>query len=364
MLLLGSCISYDWDENNGTTLSPFSLSNPDLQIEINENNKTETEQLSWEKSHAEDYSLVFYTVLFSTTADDFSAPFYTMETKTVGSDAFLSLTFDELNVIAEKAGIPQESTGNIYWSVVASNGVSSTPSSNTGKITITRPLGYAYNPTGLYLLQEGDDETSMQTLRMVAQEGGTGEFEIFVELSADKKFYLIETLDNKTTRHFAIDGSKLVMGDDKSTSPLASGVHRIYVNFNDASASIARISKIEVWYDATQACLGEMTQLANEMKWTLSYQFSAVDNNFKYKFRMTEVAADGSTHLAYWGASAKEPVSQTTSTKADYFYLYPVADDSYNCYRLSRTMHNNKNLTFEVDLSTSAAWYTHRVIVE
>lgn len=363
-LLLSSCISYDWDENNGTTLSPFVLSNPELQIEINESNKTETEQLAWEKSHTEDHSLVFYTVLFSTTASDFSTPFYTMETKTVGSDAFLDLTFDEFNVIAEKAGIAQESTGTIYWAVVASNGVSSMQSSNIGEIAITRPLGYAYNPTSLYLLQEGDDETAMQPLRMVAQEEGTGEFEIFAELSLDKKFYLVEQLSDKSFRRFALDGTKLVTGDDKSTAALSNGVHRIYVNFNDASASIAHISKIEVWYDATQSCLGEMTQIPGEMKWSLDYAFTAVENNYKYKFRMTETAPDGTTSIVYWGSSAKEPVSQTTSTKPDYFYLYKVADDAYNCYRLNRTMHNNKNLTFELDLTTSAAWYTHKVIVE
>lgn len=160
VLTLSSCSNFDWDDNSETTLSAFSVEGAPMNVTVTSENKEELQKLKWEKSHAGNYSMVFYKIQFSS-AEDFSQVFYTVETKSIGSENFMELTNDELNQIAEKAGIGQSTTGTIYWKVRASNGINAIESSNSGKIVITRPLGYAYNPSELYLMgtatAAGDD---------------------------------------------------------------------------------------------------------------------------------------------------------------------------------------------------------------
>lgn len=367
VLTLGSCTNLDWDDNPETVLSAFSIESISLDVTVTPENKEEIHTLEWEKSHAANYSMVFYKILFSKT-EDFSQLFYTVETKTIGADNFMDLSNGELNLIAEKAGVGQGITGVVYWKVQASNGVNVQESSNTGKIMITRPLGYAYNPTELYLMgtatTAGDDYEKAIPMKMVADGDESGIFEIFVPMG-DGDFYFVEKLADKTYRRFAINASVLVEGKDVSTHSLENScIHRVRVDFNQASASLTKISKVEVWYDGTKAVLGEM-QLKDVLQpvWTVTTTFVAVSNNYKYKFRMQETDAEGSSSYVYWGYAKETSLEQNSSSTADYFYAYEVDDSSNYCYRLNKKSHNNHNLTIELDMAASAKQYTHRVIL-
>lgn len=367
VLTLSSCSNFDWDDNSETTLSAFSVEGAPMNVTVTSENKEELQKLEWEKSHADNYSMVFYKIQFSST-EDFSQVFYTVETKSIGSENFMELTNDELNQIAEKAGIGQSTTGTIYWKVRASNGINAIESSNSGKIVITRPLGYAYNPSELYLMgtatAAGDDYTKVIPMKMVATGNESGIFEIFTSLK-EGSLYFVEKLADKTYRRFAVNASSLVEGTEVSTQPLEKDcIHRIRVDFNQASASMTKISKVEVWYDGTKEVLGTMQlKSAAQPIWTVTAAFAAVSNNYKYKFRIQETDAEGASTYVYWGYSKDTSLEQSASSPADYFYAYEVDDSSSYCYRFNKKSHNNQNLTIELNMQPSIKQYTHSVTV-
>lgn len=369
-LLASSCTKFDWDENHETVLSAFSIQSTAMEVAITSDNKEEVQTLEWEKAHAEDYSMVFYKIQFSKT-EDFSQVFYTVETKNIGADHSMELTNNEINQIAEKAGIGQESTGTVCWRVQASNGISVRESANSAKMTITRPLGYSYNPKELFLMgtatSAGDDYGKWLPLRMAALDDGSGIFEIFLPLKENGDYYFVEKLADKTYRRFAINGSRLVEGVDVSSQSFGEGIYRLKVDFNQASASVASISKVDLWYDGTKDVLATMElKEAGQMVWTATFPFTATSNNYKYKFRMTETDAEGNETTVFWGYSKATALEQSTSSTADYFYAYEVdseASISDYCYRLNKKSHDKQTLTIDLDMRASTKWYTHKVTV-
>ena len=119
LLVLGSCSNFDWNQNHDTTLTDFQITTTDADVVIAEDksNIGETMSFKWSASQAADYTTVFYMILFSASTD-FSNPVYQAETEKLSTVNSTELTNNELNIIAEKAGIAQSATGKIYWTVV------------------------------------------------------------------------------------------------------------------------------------------------------------------------------------------------------------------------------------------------------
>jgi hypothetical protein len=359
LFFLGSCSNFDWDQNHDTTLSDFQITSTDATVVIAEDksNINETTNFNWTASKAADYTTVFYKVLFSKSTD-FSEPIYQAETEKLSTVNNAELTNDELNIIAEKAGIAQSGTGTIYWTVVASNGIAKKTCPDIRSITITRPSGYAYNPANIQISGKGLERVNMKKL-------DEGVFEAYVYLQNGD--YTLYEKGSKTDRHFGIlngvlteDGSLTTVKDNK--------LHHIVIDFNNATASISTVNEMALWYSAANDIVAVMTESEDHSaRWSTNYLFVPENNDFRYKFRMTEEYANGDIQQYFFGYASKNATNQTSTTAEKYFYLVQengMTQSDY-CFKFNnKGLHANKNLLIEVDMTPGVTNYTHSVIVE
>ena len=359
LLVLCSCSDFDWDDNHYTTLSDFQITSTDATIVIAEDksNINETTEFNWTASKAADYTTVFYKILFSTSTD-FSDPIYQVETGKLSTMNTTEITNNQLNIIAEKAGIAPKGTGVIYWTVIASNGIVKNLSQDVRTITITRPSGFAYNPEKIQLAGKGLDRINMKML-------DDGIFEAFIYLQdGDYTFY---EKGDKNGRHFGIVNGVLTEGASFATVK-DNKLHHVVINFNDASASITTVNEMALWYSAANDVVAVMTEAADHTaQWSVNYLFVPQNNDFRYKFRITEELPDGSTQQSFYGYSTSNATNQTATTAAKYFYLFKengMSQSNY-CFKFNnRGLHANKNLTIDVDMRPEVENYTHSVTVE
>ncbi|MDE5941211.1 MAG: SusE domain-containing protein [Muribaculaceae bacterium] len=356
---LGSCTDFEWHDEHETTLTAFDIVSEDVPavvIEADKSNIDDEYILSWSASTAGDYTQVFYKVLFSADGN-FASPAYELEPEQMGIASTLTLTNRQINIAAERAGIKQGASGQLKWTVRATNGVATRMSNSVRTIDITRPYGYAYNPAGVTL--KGDGISPVGTIR-----NADGEFEIFAMLG-DGEYRLTEN-ESLTGRFFGIAGGELVEdGTFRAVRPGA--IHHIRFNFNDATASIASVDEVGLWYSAANDVVAVMTQAADgSAVWSADYEFNAVKNDYRYKFRLTETDAEGNKATGFYGYSSSVAGFQNGSSPATYFYLYPEPGESQSsyCFRFNNTgLHGGKTLRITVDLTGASGNYTHKVEV-
>lgn len=358
-LTLASCTDFDWHQEHDTTLTEFDIVSADLPavvIDNDRNNINDEHELSWNPSTAADYTQVFYKVLFSTDGN-FAAPVYELEPEQMGTVPHLTLTNRQINIAAEKAGIKQGATGELKWTVRASNGVVTRMSNSVHNISITRPTGFAYNPEGVTLSGDGIDPVA--TLR-----NADGEFEIFTRL--DNGTYRLTENNSATGRYFGVGNG--VLSEDATFKAVTPGaIHHIKFNFNDATASIAAVDEVGLWYSNANDVVSVL-QLENGKTpvWITDYEFNAVKNDYRYKFRLTETNDAGVTESCFYGYSGATAGFQNSSSPATYFYLYPengMSQSSY-CFRFNNTgLHGGKTLRITVDFTGAGGNFTHKVDV-
>jgi hypothetical protein len=388
---LTACNNYDWDVNHNTTLSPVKLISEDINadIELNYrdsiNNLGNIHTLRWEKVEAADFSTVFYKVLFYTS--DESHPVHVGNPEKNGIENSLSLNEKELNIIAEKAFIPQNATGKISWKICASTGINEIYSTESRTITISRPDGYAYYPEQISLsgsaFVSGDEETGTScSMRKIMREitiNGKkekffdGEFDVYVYLH-NGSFSLKE---EGITRRFYISENNELQElskeefDVKENIPVAEGkIHYMYLNFKNSTARLTSIDAVELWYSGTGDVYGELTRTdVRTPRWSMTKKIDLVNYpatlpDYRYKFRLTETNRKGNTGYVFLGASARTVSNIKPDTEASYFELTEIDDSrSDYCYKFSLDGHNGKTLAFVVDLHPEIEFYRHYITI-
>jgi hypothetical protein len=385
-----ACNNYDWDVDHTTTLSPLIITSDDITTDITVNYRDSTSNLgntyllSWDSVHAADYSTIFYEVLFYTT--DETKPFYIGKTEVLQTENFLKLNDQSLNLIAEKAAIPQNATGKIYWKVHASNGVNDILSTEKRTITVSRPAGYVYYPERVYVTgdatQAGELEDGRYLLKKVMRDttiAGNkiklfeGEYEAFVYLK-EGKFTLKE---GGLTRYFFIsENNELseLFGEDvqnKGNVPIKKDkIHYLRLNFNKSTASLFSVEAIEMWYSGIGDTWGELTQSDSKIpRWNLTRKielvnYPATSPDYRYKFRLSETDRNGNAVTAFWGASVKTALNISASTEDSYFELKKIDDSRSDfCYKFSREGHDGKTMNIVVDFQSTTEYYRHYLFV-
>ena len=358
LLALGSCSDFDWNQNHDTTLTDFQITTTDADVVIAEykSNIGETMSFNWSASKAADYSTVFYKILFSASTD-FSNPVYQAETEKLSTMNSTELTNNQLNIIAEKAGIGQSGSGKIYWTVVASNGIVKKQCADVRTINITRPSGYAYNPENIQISGKGLERVGMKKL-------DDGIFEAFVYLQDGE--YTFYEKGSKTDRHFGFSTTTLTEGT--SFSALKSNkIHHIVIDFNTSTSTITAVNELALWYSAANDVVAIMNEADDHSaKWSTNYLFTPQSNDFRYKFRMTEELPNGTVKQSFYGYTSKNATNQNATTAEKYFYLFKengMSQSDY-CFKFNnRGLHADKKLLIEVDMTPSAANYAHSVTV-
>lgn len=351
-LLLTSCTDFDWNQNHDTTLSGFDITTSDIAVDLTDGDMETIHMIEWDKSHAADYTQVFYKVLFSADGD-FSNPDYTVEPALIGIDTKVELSNRTLNIIAEAAGIAQNSSGTLKWTVCASNGVASVMAESVHTLSVSRPAGFAYIPDAVELRNENGRVSMLKTV-------SPGVFDGFVYLTGGS--YEISDCSSLTSSHtYGINGASLVMNGEVDCVKQG-GIHHITVDFNKATAYIASVDKVGLWYSGINDVLADMTPAENHTAmWSTTFLFESVDNDLRYKFRFTETDATGNSTERFYGYASAVSRPQTSTSPASYFYLVEeqVPSQSSYTFSLNRTLHNNKNLTIVVDMRPETDNYTH-----
>jgi hypothetical protein len=372
-----SCYNYDWEAQHETSLTAFSISTPDLQkaIEINYADSityfgNET-RLEWEKSASADFSKVFYEVQFYNAG----TPDVVVHKQITGYgqiENFLALTEKDLNVIAEKAGIAPNSTGEVFWRVRAGNGINEIFSDNSKKLTITRPAGFAYYPEKILAVGAAAGEKALELKRIQDRDKYTGEYELFLYLS-DGQFYLTEK-DSDRRFYISPDGSlKEVFGEEKqslvNSSITAGKIHRLKINMKTSTAVFVAVEAVDLWYSGTNDILGTLQQVDVKIPYwaliqpvELAGEGTATD--YRYKFRVTQKDIAGEQSSSFWGYSSITAPNQSATSQPSYFYLYEVDDSQSNyCYKFNRTDHHQHTLRIDVDFRPEAEQFTHRIFI-
>ena len=377
--MLSSCNNYDWDFDHETTLGAFEINSPDQSANITINyadsitNFGNETTLEWAKCEAADYSRMFYEVLFYN-PENVNEPVHKAASGLGQIENFLVLTEKDLNMVAEKAGIPQNGSGEIIWKVRASNGIVEQISDNSRKITVSRPDGFAYYPERMQIAGSAvNSERPLDLRRIVQRNVYTGEYELFFYLS-EGEFYLTE---QGTNRRFYIteDGQFTeLFGAEKesrkNTSLSNNKIHRVKIDMKNSTAVAAVIESVAVWYSGTNDILGEMQQDdATLPYWNLTERLELVNDNvgfpdYRYKFRVGQKNMKGESSFSFWGYSTQTAPSQNANSLASYFHLYEVDNSRSNyCYKFSTTGHDQSILRFDLDFRAESDAFKHSITI-
>ncbi len=137
LFLLIRCNKYeDWKKVPQTTISKFDLISP-LDSTISptaDGNNTIT--FKWHSAVTGNETQSFYKILFNKKGGDVSFPVDSIIPNNAGLDTFAVIADTVIGRIANKAGISSNSGGTLIWNIVASTGVVSSQSNQTGSLQI------------------------------------------------------------------------------------------------------------------------------------------------------------------------------------------------------------------------------------
>lgn len=357
-VVLPSCTNYDWTNTHDTIMTGFDIITGNLDYDVTSEDAEEL-LIEWTPATTNDHTLVFYKVLFSTTAD-MANLFYEVEALNFGTETSINLPASQVNIIAELGGIPQNSKGSVYWTVMANTGVTKEVSKKVQTLTVTRPDGFAYNPEHLFIETPEGEYLSMK-------KQADGKFEYFGTLGSGE-YKIAERMAGGKTRYFSAASGKLISdGSFNNTKP--GEVSHIYVDFNTSEASVAIVNSVSLLYLGTPESPVKLSRMDGKgAMWQGVYHFERVDNTYTYKFIVDETTTDGKESQSYFGYQRANATSQTANSPADYFYLFRCADagTSY-CFRFgnANNFQMGKDLMITVDLNSEGEEdpYTHSVEV-
>lgn len=254
----------------------------------------------WERAHAEDNSIVYYDLLFDKADGDFSNPIYSIPSDNKGISNGATVSHKTLNKIAAMAGIELAEEGVIKWTVRSGRGLNFRISEEARTITLIRinsvdPL----EGDRLYITGEGSEDG--QEFKAVTKDGSVL-YEIYTKLEAGKPYSFYSLLNNQK-RTFVVnpDGAtfKETFTETEGATVAETGVYRIILDFDAASATIEKIDKLEIVVSWTQRRT-EFTYVAKGV-WELkdyNVQLTKTDWGFDERYKLVFTIEGREEH---WG---------------------------------------------------------------
>jgi len=203
------------------------------------------------------------------------------------------LSEEQLNEIAEKAGIDIGSSGIINWVVRAYSGGVSTFSKQIHRLEIKR-----FNPvepiTKLFLTGSGSEFGENISDAMAFDKRSDSEFVIFSKLTAGQPFKVTNNNDGDNIRSFSIKNDQLVEDDGSDITVQKTGVYSIRVNTSTLAATMKPVTDLSLFYCIKSR--GMKLDYIGHGKWNgialISFTKEAWGDEKRYKFRMTEGGVD------------------------------------------------------------------------
>jgi len=319
----------------------------------------------WQQAQAEDNGLVLYEVAFDKDGGDFSKPLYSVPSDGNGLYNKLTLTFSDLNKIANSAGVKPQESGKVIWTVMSSKGINVKKSSQVRTIEIQRPAGFTDIPTEVFLTgsaTEGGEDLS-QAVKM--KQTAPGKFEVYTSLKAGT--YHFADRNTGTPSIYSYDGTKLTQ-DGNTTFAGANKVEKIEVDFNVATVKTTEVLSVGLWFAADNKIWFDLPYKSNG-KWEIDgasivFHQESWGRDERYKFRFTFKDDAGATTTQFFGSTNSDNNRPDANTPPSFYYMVPVNNSQYDyCFKFVGAA-DNKTADIIVDFSGTAAAYTHSVTVK
>lgn len=328
---------------------------------------TATVEFSWEPALAEDGQLPHYEVVFMSQPDGDIV--YRLD---AGSSTTASFAHKDLNLAAKAAGIEAGASGDMYWAVVSSRGVTEAPVGATPRcISVKRLFGFDVIPSTLYLTGEatetGTDLASAMQFQMTGADGG--EFTVIGYLEAGKTYEMCEDTSG-SGRRFSIEGGELrEFGADVKPATAAasvetSGIYRIYVDFNTRATIVEQVTKLAMYQRDNVGGAVELTYQGLGV-WLLE-KHTTEDGDNRYGFVAT--LSGDTTYQEKWSSvNYNNNDAPTSGSAPDWWKIYmnkDITSDGWWGYTfkwITDSWSATKVVTIEVHMDHTRDYYYHTV---
>ena len=362
-----SCSSdLDYEPGGVTPVKALLLPADNWYVEL-QSASSATETFSWEPALAADGQLPHYELVFLAQPDGEIVYRYD-----AGSKTSVAVPHKELNLAAKAAGIDAGASGDFYWSVVSSRGVTTAPVEATPRcISVKRLFGFDVIPSTLYLTGEATEVGDDLSLAMQFQSTGedVGEFTAIMRLEAGKTYSMYETTD-ASSRHFTIEEGELreFGADVKPATSLASvdktGIYRVYVDFNTRSTIVEEVTRLAFYQRDDVGNAVELTYQGLGV-WKLETHTTTEGDN-RYGFLAN---ISGATSYQEKGSSVNynNNSAPTTGTSLDWWEIYMNKDITadgwwgYTFKWIDSEWAEKKVVTIEVHMDHTQNFFYHTV---
>lgn len=378
LLICVSIITGCKKDNGSITLNtPVTLKGPanSSTIEINIDG---TESVVFEWSALPDATAgVKYYVLFDKAGTLFSQPVDSLISDNAGVSTKLTLTHQQLDIIAGKAGVGAKKSGTVYWAVDAVSG-GKIITSVASMINVKRPTGLGVVPDVLYLSGTSTEAGSDIAAAIPFKKVKSGLFEAVTSLKAGT--YKILSGTDASAKQYYFQDSILFRGTTEMTYNGNTSPVLIRVDFNNSVGLQKVITSAEVVVTATLATIGTLTYKGNHVFEGNNIVFNFlrpggpgapswlgwVEERYKFKFKTDGSdeyfgsSMDGSMGLTYDPAVPAFNGRPEGSEPRGYFNMYNVDlnDQWAGCYKFA-TQFDGKPM--KISLFFNPAQYYHSV---
>lgn len=362
-----SCSSdLDYEPGGVTPVKALLLPADNWYVEL-QSASSATETFSWEPALAADGQLPHYEVVFLAQPDGEIVYRYD-----AGSKTSVAVPHKELNLAAKAAGIDAGASGDFYWSVVSSRGVTTAPVEATPRcISVKRLFGFDVIPSTLYLTGEATEVGDDLSLAMQFQSTGedVGEFTAIMRLEAGKTYSMYETTD-ASSRHFTIEEGELreFGADVKPATSLASvdktGIYRVYVDFNTRSTIVEEVTRLAFYQRDDVGNAVELTYQGLGV-WKLENHTTTKGDN-RYGF-LANISGATSYQEKWSSVNYNNNNAPTTGTSLDWWEIYMNKDITadgwwgYTFKWIDSEWAEKKVVTIEVHMDHTQNFFYHTV---
>lgn len=382
-IYLSSCKTEEVDVLN-TKIKAFDLK-PTVdgrKVVITRNDTTYTSKdsilLKWDRTNAENGTPVYYSVVFAGKNGNFDNPVYSITSNSLGWRDTLKISPEQLNIAAERCGIPADSTGTVRWKVKAGNGVVSTLSTSESSFLVTRPLGFAEYPTTLYILGPATEAGDSLGKAIKGSYVRKGTFEFITTLRSGNYYFA----DKKNSKYYQVNNGLINYGKSSASPATNKQLYRIRMVFYKGQSNIFEIQKMELIIpDKTSSStsvpkeglsVAELEYKGNGV-WqklnlpALKPDGTDITNGQQYKFRMTGMFMGDTTPISYYygyftdsDPNANAGVPNNTSPES-YYYCKETNNLDKNFYRFGNA--KGKKLNVTVYLTPGLKNYYHNCTI-
>lgn len=317
----------------------------------------------WDRARAEDGTVVLYEVAFDVEAGDFSAPVYKVVSDNKGLETKLTLSHKDLNKIANFGGIKSLETGKLKWTVIASKGINVMKSETARLIEVERPAGFAEVPGDLYLTGDATEGGADLANAIKFKQTASGVFEVYTSLKAGT--YQLVDRNSGTPKTYFIEGTQIKEAGSSTVTGDAKP-YKIVLDFGNAAATIAEVTKVELWFAPDNGFWFELPYQGNSV-WQASnvpvvFKQEGWGRDERYKFRFTLNEA-GTEKFEWFGSINADNQRPDANSPLAYWFMYSIPESQWDfCFKFDGAA-DNKNCDVKVNFSPSGD-YTHEVIVK